>query len=236
MEGFGHSWLLLVEWSPPLLRGFLASLQIAALGYSLGLMIGLTGAFSKLYGNPVVRDLAEVYTTLIRAIPELVLLLLLYFAGPALINQLLTHFGRVPIDISGFAAGVLVIGIVQGGYSTEVIRGAIQAIPSGQFEAARAIGLSRGQILRRVTLPGMLPYGLAGLSNLWLIATKDTALLAVVGYTELTLATRQAAGATRSFFLFYSAAGFLYLLATFASWMVIRRLQARIDRGQERSA
>ena len=235
MSSLVQNWQLLMEWSPRLLQGFVASLQIAALGYSLGLLIGLCGAFAKLYGNPTVRDLATVYTTVIRAIPELVLLLLLYYAGPALLNQLLSHFGQGPLDISGFATGVLVIGMVQGGYSTEVIRGAIQAIPVGQFEAARAIGLSRLQTLRRITLPGMLPYGLPGLSNLWLIATKDTALLAVVGFTELTLATRQASGATRSFFLFYLAAGFLYLLATLVSWLGIRQLQARIDRGKERS-
>ena len=96
------------------------------------------------------------------------------------------------------------LGFVQGAYSTEVLRGAILAIPQGQIEAARAYGMSPGLLLRRITLPAMLPFAIPGLANLWLIATKDTALLAVVGFNELTLATRQAAGATKAYFTFFS--------------------------------
>ena len=105
------------------------------------------------------------------------------------------------------------LGFVQGAYSTEVLRGAILAVPQGQIEAARAYGMSPGLLLRRITLPAMLPFAIPGLANLWLIATKDTALLAVVGFSELTLETRQAAGATKAYFTFYVAAGALYLHA-----------------------
>ena len=233
METISNYADLIILWSPQILKGFVASLQIAICGYSFGLMIGFSGALTKLYAGPVARDLAELYTTIIRAIPELVLLLLFYFAGPALLNNLLVHLSLETIDVSGFTTGVFVIALVQGGYSTEVIRGAILSIPPGQFEAARAIGLSNIQTLRRVTVPGMLPYGLSGLSNLWLTATKDTALLAVVGFTELTMATRQVSRSSHSFFLFYFVAGFLYLLATFVSWLIIHYLQKRADRGLE---
>ncbi|TIU12721.1 MAG: ABC transporter permease subunit, partial [Mesorhizobium sp.] len=141
--------------------------------FGVGLVIGVGGAYGKLYGGPVVRDLLEVYTTVVRAVPELVLILLLYFAGTDLINQLLTALGHAAIDINGVVAGIGVLGVVQGAYSTEVLRGAILGIPQGQIEAARAYGMPPGLLLRRITLPAMLPFAIPGLANLWLIATKD---------------------------------------------------------------
>jgi polar amino acid transport system permease protein len=194
-------------------------------------LIGIGGAYGKLYGGPVVRDLLETYTTIVRAVPELVLILLLYFAGTDLINQLLTAFGYPPVDINGLIAGIGVLGVVQGAYSTEVLRGAILAIPQGQIEAARAFGMSPGLLLRRITLPAMLPFAIPGLANLWLIATKDTALLAVVGFSELTQTTRQAAGATKAYFTFFMAAGALYLALTLFSEIIIKRIERWSRRG-----
>ncbi len=214
-----------------LLQGLANSIQIAAGAFGLGLMIGICGAWGKLYGGPVVRDLLEVYTTVVRAVPELVLILILYFAGTDLINRLLGAFGYPPTDINGLVAGICVLGVVQGAYSTEVLRGAIQAIPQGQIEAARAFGMSPGLMLRRITLPAMLPFAIPGLANLWLIATKDTALLAIVGFTELTQTTRQAAGTTKAYFTFFMAAGVLYLALTLVSNVVIARIERRSRRG-----
>lgn len=218
-------------WGGNLLRGLIASIQIAIGGYCLGLAIGIMGACGKLYGGPVVRDLLEVYTTVVRAVPELVLILLLYYAGTDLVNQALRFAGFQPVEISGLVAGICVIGVVQGAYSTEVLRGAILSIPAGQIEAARAYGMAPLLLLRRITLPAMLPYAIPGLANLWLIATKDTALLAVVGFSELTLETRQAAGATRAYFLFFCAAGALYLTVTLISNVVIGVIERRSRRG-----
>lgn len=218
-------------WGGVLLGGLMNSLKIAFGGYALGLVLGTGGAFGKLYGGPVTKDLMEVYTTLVRAVPELVLILLLYYAGTDLLNRLSAALGYGSVDISGLAAGIFVIGVVQGAYSTEVLRGAILAVPAGQIEAARAFGMSPLMVLRRVTLPAMLPHALPGLSNLWLICTKDTALLAVVGFSELTLVTRQAAGTTKAYMLFFCAAGVLYLLLTLASTLVIRFIEARARRG-----
>jgi polar amino acid transport system permease protein len=222
-------------WGGVLLRGLLASLELAVGGYLLGLVIGIGGAFGKLYGGPILRDLLEIYTTLIRAVPELVLILLLYYAGTDAVNQLFLLIGLPAVDISGLAAGIFVIGVVQGAYSTEVLRGAIQAVPPGQIEAARAYGMSPFLALRRVTLPAMLPYAIPGLSNLWMIATKDTALLAVVGFSELALVTRQAAGSTKAYMTFYLAAGALYLLVTLFSNVVISFIERHARRGMPRT-
>ncbi|GAB4064263.1 ABC transporter permease [Ancylobacter sonchi] len=218
-------------WGGVLLAGLMNSIKIAIGGYSLGLVLGTGGAFGKLYGGPVTKDLMEVYTTVVRAVPELVLILLLYYAGTDLLNRLSAAAGYGSVDISGLVAGIFVIGVVQGAYATEVIRGAIRAVPSGQIEAARAFGMSPLLILRRVTLPAMLPHALPGLSNLWLISTKDTALLAVVGFSELTLVTRQAAGTTKAYMLFFCAAGVLYLALTLVSNLIIRFIEARARRG-----
>lgn len=218
-------------WGGVLLRGLLSTMQIAVGGYLLGLVIGLFGAVGKLNGGPLMRDLLEIYTTVVRAVPELVLILILYYAGTDFLNKILAVLDFDAVDISGLVAGIFVIGIVQGAYSTEVIRGAIKSIPPGQIEAARAYAIPPAKILRRITIPAMLPFAVPGLSNLWLIATKDTALLAVVGFSELTLVTRQAAGTTKHYMLFFLAAGALYLAVTLISRFLISILERRSRRG-----
>jgi polar amino acid transport system permease protein len=223
-------------WGGNLLRGLANSVTIAIGAFGLGLVIGICGAWGKLYGGPVMRDLFGLYTTVVRAVPELVLILMLYFAGTDLVNRLLMAFGHDPVDINGLVAGIAVLGIVQGAYSTEVLRGAILSIPQGQIEAARAYGMSPGLLLRRITLPAMLPFAIPGLANLWLIATKDTALLAIVGFSELTQTTRLAAGATKAYFTFFLAAGVLYLALTLVSNVIIGRIERRARRGQPSAA
>ena len=223
-------------WGGNLLRGAVNSLIIALGAYAMGLAIGLAGASGKLGGGPVTRDLLGVYTTVVRAVPELILILLLYYAGTDLLNQVLGLLGQRPVEISGVAAGIVVLGIVQGAYATEVLRGAMQAVPRGQIEAAQAYGMSRAQVFWRITFPAMLPMALPGMSNLWLIATKDTALLAIVGFAELTLETRQAAGSTRAYFTFFLAAGAIYLLMTLVSARFFRWIEARYRRGEAQGA
>ncbi|MDP3895246.1 MAG: ABC transporter permease [Mesorhizobium sp.] len=218
-------------WGGNLLRGLLNSVIIALGAYGFGLLIGIGGAYGKLYGGPILRDLLEVYTTIVRAVPELVLILILYFAGTDLINRLLEALGYARIDINGLVAGIWVLAVVQGAYSTEVLRGAILSIPQGQIEAARAYGMPPGLLLRRVTLPAMLPFAIPGLANLWLIATKDTALLAIVGFNELTQETRTAAGSTKAYFTFFMAAGVLYLALSLFSNVLIARIERWSRRG-----
>ncbi len=219
-------------WGGNLLSGLSLSLQIAFGAYTLGLIIGLSGALGKIYGGPILRWSLEIYTTLGRAIPELVLILLLFYAGPDLLNGLLESLGYERIDINALAAGIYVLGMVQGAYSIEVIRGAILAVPAGQVEAAKACGMSWITVHRRIIIPAMVPLALPGLANLWLIVTKDTALLAVVGLSELALTTRQAAGATKEYLMFYVAAGIIYLCVSLVSNALFRALERHYRRGQ----
>ncbi len=218
-------------WGSAMLVGLARSLTIALGAFALGLVIGIAGALGKLSGGAVARQALDLYTTVVRSVPELVLILIVYFAGADLINGILTALGQAKIDFNGAIAGIVVLGVVQGAYSTEVIRGAILSVPLGQIEAAQAFGMSSWLTLRRITLPAMLPFALPGLSNLWLIAMKDTALLAVLGFGELTQVTRQAAGTTKAYFTFFFAAGCMYLLATMVSNLLSRRLEAWATKG-----
>ncbi len=233
------STLGLLAWMPPgwgatLAAGLGKSIMIAIGAFGLGLLIGIAGAYGKLYGGPVTRDLLGIYTTIVRAVPELVLILILYFAVTSSLNNLLLAWGFERVQISGFLAGIAVLGVVQGAYATEILRGAILSVPPGQIEAARAMGMPPLTLAWRVTFPQMLAAAIPGLANLWLIATKDTALLAVVGYAELTLVTRQAASTTKAFFTFFMAAGVLYLAISIVSTLVFGRIEAWARRGQVR--
>jgi polar amino acid transport system permease protein len=231
------NYLDLLAWYPPgwgrnFFYGAISTLQISALAYGLGLIIGLFGARGKLSGGKVTKRFLEGYTTIVRSVPELLLIVILFYTGTQGINALAEAVGIGRVEINGFVAAVAVLGVVQGAYSTEVLRGAILAIPIGQIEAAKAYGMSPLLMFRRITLPAMLPYAIPGMSNLWLNATKDSALISVVGYLELTLITRQAAGETKTYFLFYSVSAGIYLLISLASLYGFGRLEAYVRRGQ----
>lgn len=218
-------------WGGNLLEGLVKTLQIAVGAYAMGILLGMLGAVGKVWGPLPVRVLLELYTGLVRAIPELILILLLYFAGNDLLNVVLQFFGYRPISINGLLAGILVLGFVQGAYATEVMRAAIVSIPAGMLTAAHAFAMTPLTMFRRIIIPGFVPRALPGMANLWLIVTKDTALLAVVGISELTLQTKQAAGSTKEYFLFYLVAGGIYLLITLISNVGFKRIERHYLRG-----
>ncbi len=224
------------DWIWPLLDGALVTLQIALAAYALGLLLGLLGATAKLSGSAILRGIAGAYTSLVRAIPELLLIILLYYAGTQGLNAALTAMGYGGrVEISGFAAAVAVLAFVQGAYMTEVLRGAIVAIPKPLTEAAASYGMSRALRFRRIVLPLALPNALAGMSNLWLILVKETALVSVVGFEELFFTAQQAAASTRLYATFYLAAAALYLAMTLGSNVIFDLIERRVRRGQARS-
>ena len=212
--------------------GAVKTVEISVFGYAFGLALGLLGAVGKLSGPPWVKSLLDGYTTIVRAVPELVLILLLYYAGTDSINGVLKSIGYSPIEVNGLVAAIFVLGFVQGAYSTEVLRAAIQSVPFGQIEAATAYGMTRFGRFRRIVLPAMLPNAIPGLANLWLNITKDSALISVVGFTELALATRQAAGVSKQYFVLYVFAQMVYLLISLVSTSLFDWLERRVRRGQ----
>ncbi|WFU11981.1 ABC transporter permease subunit (plasmid) [Rhizobium sp. CB3090] len=223
-------------WGGVLLLGAASTIAISAGAFLIGLVLGTAGALGKLSGNRPLRLLLDLYTTAIRAIPELILIVGLYYAGMDGLNRLLTAVNLPTFEMNGFAVAVAVLGFVQGAYMTEVLRGAILAIPVGQIEAAKAFGMGPMLRFRRVVLPALLPNALPGLANLWMSITKDSALVAVVGYQELALATRLAGASTKHYFIFFLASALLYLALTLASNVVFNLIERRLRRGQPKLA
>ena len=216
--------------------GALNTIQISIFGYALGCTLGLLGAVGKLSGGSWTKYFLNGYTTLFRAVPELVLILLLYYAGTDSLNVLLMAMGFDPISVNPLLAAIFVLGIVQGAYSTEVLRAAIQAVPVGQVEAAKAYGMPSLLRFRRIVLPAMLPFAIPGLANLWLNITKDSALVAVIGSTELANVTRIAAGGSKRYLVFYLLAAAIYLIISISSNQFFAWLERRVRRGQPKLA
>ncbi len=223
-------------WGGTLLVGAASTIAISAGAFLIGILLGTGGALGKLSGNRPLGLLLNVYTTAIRAIPELILIVGLYYAGMDGLNRLLAGLKLPAIEVNGFVVAVVVLGFVQGAYMTEVLRGAILAIPVGQIDAAKAFGMGPMLRFRRVILPSLLPNALPGLANLWMSVTKDSALVAVVGYQELALATRLAGASTKHYFIFFLASALLYLALTLVSNIVFNLIERHVRRGQPKLA
>lgn len=223
-------------WGGVLLTGAASTVAISAGAFLIGLVLGTGGALGKLSGTRPLRLLLQFYTTAIRAVPELILIVGLYYAGMDGLNRLLALLNLPAFELNGFAVAIAVLGFVQGAYMTEVLRGAILAIPVGQIEAAKAFGIGPGLRFRRIVLPALLPNALPGLANLWMSIMKDSALIAVVGYQELALATRLAGASTKHYFIFFMASALIYLALTLVSNAVFTLIERRVRRGQPKPA
>jgi len=223
-------------WGDELLAGTLLTLQISFCGYLIGLGLGLLGAWAKLSGNRTMFLVSETYTTLVRAVPELLLILLLYYSGSEAIARVLALIGQgEQIQVNGFAAAVATLGFVQGAYSTEVLRGAILSVPKGQMEAAKAYGMPAVLRFRRILFPLMFRYALPGLNNLWVNILKDSSLISVVGLSELVFTSKTAASGTKHYFFFYTVAGLVFMVLTTLSNVGVGVLERRVNRGVRRA-
>jgi His/Glu/Gln/Arg/opine family amino acid ABC transporter permease subunit len=223
-------------WGDELLRGAWLTLQISVCAYLVGVLLGLIGAGAKLSGSRGALWIADLYTTIVRAVPELLLIIILYYTGTSALQRLLGAIGiGETIQVSAFGAAVAALGFIMGAYMTEVFRGAILSVPKGQMEAARAFGMPPMLRFRRILLPLMIRYALPGLGNLWLIVIKDSALVSVVGLYELLFTGKQAAASTRLYFFFYSVTAVAFLVLTVLSNAGIHLLEARAARGVRRA-
>jgi arginine/ornithine transport system permease protein len=218
-----------------ILQGALLTVGVSLLALLVSIILGLLGAAAKLSGNKALVAIATTYTTVIRGIPDLVVMLLVFYGGTIGINHLLTLMGSTSnIDINPFFAGVLTIGFIYGAYMTESFRGAILSIPKGQMEAAWAFGMGRVQTFMRITAPQMVRYALPSFTNNWLVLIKATALVSLIGLKEMTYLAKQASAATRSPFAFFLFTAALFLVYTTVSLYALRKLNARFSLGAKR--
>lgn len=218
-----------------ILEGAVLTVGVSLAALVVALALGLLGAAAKLSGQPVLVGAATIYTTLIRGIPELVLMLLVFYGGTMGLIYLLESWGLpAQVNISPFTAGFLTIGFIYGAYMTETFRGAILSIPKGQMEAARAFGMGRRLTFWRITLPQMVRYALPGFTNNWLVLIKSTALVSLIGLHEMTYRAKQVSAATREPFIFLLFAAALFLIYTSLSLWVLRRVNARYSLGSKK--
>lgn len=220
LQGFGHL----------LISGTWVTVQLALASLVFGLMFGLMGAAAKLSPFRVLRFMATLYTTLVRGIPELLLVLTLYFGGSQLLMWFMGFFGYDEyIEISPFIAGVGALSIAFGAYATEVFRMAMLAIPKGQWESAYAFGMSPVQTFFRIILPQLWRLAIPGLGNLFQVLLKDTALVSVVGLNDLMRQAYVASGSTKEPFTFYMAAALIYLGLTVLATLTTQFFERRAD-------
>jgi octopine/nopaline transport system permease protein len=230
--GFGPN-----GWGLALLQATGMTLAVAVCGFLAGALIGTAVAWAKLSRSLIASGLADGYTTVLRGIPDLLVIYLFYFGGSAALGAIGSLFGAQGfIGVPAFATGALAIGIVSGAYQAEVFRGAYQTLSKGELEAARSVGMHRWLMFRRIVAPQVLRYAIPGLGNVWQLILKESALISVTGLVELLRQSQIGAGSTRRPFDFYLTAAALYLLITWVSTVLFQKAETRSMRGVRRAA
>ncbi len=217
----------LLAYAPLLARGGVTTIALAVLGFALATLLGALGAAGRIGGGRFVRWLVTAYATVVRGVPDLVMMLLIFFGGQRLANVTMGALGLAPVDVSPFVAGVLSLGFVYGAYLTETFRGAYLSVPKGQSEAAMALGLRGLRLQRLVVLPQLARMALPGYANVWQVLIKSTALVSVIGLQDLVGLADAAGKTTREPFLFFAAVLGVYLLITWATTTIFMRLERR---------
>lgn len=218
-------------WGSSLFAAALMTVAVAVAGFIIGASIGALIAWAKLAGNWPVRMFADVYTTVLRGIPDLLVIYLFYFGGSMALTALSNMAGGEGfVGVPPFVAGAVAIGVVSGAYQAEVFRGAFRVLSKGEIEAGIAAGMSRFLLFRRIIGPQVIRYALPGTGNIWQMALKESALISVTGLVELLRQAQIAAGSTRKPFEFYLIAGAIFLIITWLSQLVFGWLERRSAR------
>ena len=225
-----------------ILEGSLLSIQVALGALVVAVVLGLAGAAAKLSNHKPLVWLGTTYSTIIRGIPDLVLMLLIFYGGQIGLNIALESVGYTDyVEINPFAAGLITIGFIYGAYMTETFRGAIMAIPPGQAEAGVAYGMSSTRVFFTIVLPQMVRLALPGFTNNWLVLIKSTALVSILGLPDMPYLAKQAGAAARGEvpnapLLFMAFAAIIYLVFTTVSLVALRQLEKRYTMGVKRGA
>jgi histidine transport system permease protein len=226
--------MILDGYGPQLLAGTWSTIQLALLSLVVSFLLGLLGASAKLSRSRVLRKTGAAYTTMIRSVPDLVLMLLLFYGIQILLNGATDRLGVTQINIDPFTAGVLTLGFIYGAYFTETFRGAFLVVPRGQIEAGFAIGMTNWQMFRRVMFPQMMRYALPGIGNNWQVLVKATALVSIIGLTDIVRTAQDAGRGTLRVFFFTLVAGAIYLSITTLSHAALHLLEKRYSVGVRR--
>lgn len=222
---------MLHGYTTVILEGTLTTIYLAILSVVISVGIGLIAACSKLFGPRWTGMLASLYTTFIRGVPDLVLMLLIFYGIQSLLNQVTEWLQLGIVNIDPFAAGVLTLGFIYGAYFAETFRGAFMMVPKGQVESGLAFGLTPWQVFRLILFPQMMRHALPGIGNNWQITLKATALVSIIGLADVVHATQAAGKATYQFLTFSLLAAAIYLTLTTVSNILLRFLERRYSTG-----
>ncbi len=219
-------------WGDELFLSFLMTIAVSLAAFLVGIVLSIIFTPLKFSKIKFLKFISNFYTTVIRGVPELLVIYLFFFGGSGAVMFVASIFGyNEYIEINAFVTGSLAIGMISGAYSTEVFRGAIQSIDQGQFEACKVLGLKKKIYFLNVILPQMLRLAIPNLSNVWQLTLKDTALISVTGLVEIMRQSYIAAGSTRDPLFFYSFAALLYLILTFISMKFINKIEKKYNKG-----
>ena len=219
-------------WGDELFYATLMTIAVSITAMLIGFLFSIIFTPLKLSNNKILNFIANSYTTIIRGVPELLVIYIFFFGGSGAIMYVASIFGYFEyIEINAFITGSVAIGIISGAYSTEVFRGAIKSVDKGQFEACKVLGFKKHVYFLKVIMPQMLRLAIPNLSNVWQITLKDTSLISVTGLVEIMRQSYIAAGSTRDPLFFYSFAAVLYLMITYLSMKLINRLEVKYSRG-----
>ncbi|VWD34729.1 ABC transporter permease [Burkholderia lata] len=231
MLGFGTE-----GWGSVLLLAALMTIALTLAALAVGAVIGAGIAAAKLSRYRSARLLGDLYTTVFRGVPELLVIYLFYFGGSTLVTAVGQWFGAEGfIGVPPFVIGALAVGMISGAYQAEVYRAAVLAVSKGELEAARSIGMPSSMVLRRILIPQVLRFALPGIGNVWQLSLKDSALISVTGLAELLRTSQIAANSTHQYFVFFVAGGALYLVMTGLSNRVFNRAEAIVGRSFRRN-
>ncbi len=219
-------------YGPSILQGTILTIELCLVSLLIAMFLGIITALAKLSRVKPLNWIANAYTTIIRGIPDLVLMLLIFYGGQVFVNQIATMFGHDDyIDINAFTAGVSTIGFIFGSYMAETFRGAILAVPEGQLEAGRAYGMSGFQVFVRILMPQMVRHAIPGFGNNWLVLMKTTALVSIIGLKDMVRMAGLAGGATQLPFTFYTVVAVIYLFLTSLSILALNWLNDKYSAG-----
>ncbi|WP_118185119.1 ABC transporter permease [Paraburkholderia phosphatilytica] len=231
MFGFGPD-----GWGSALLLGALMTVVLTIAALAVGAVFGALVAAAKLSRLRILRVIGDLYTTVFRGVPELLVIYLFYFGGSTLVSTIGQWFGADGfIGVPPFLIGALAVGMISGSYQAEVYRAAVLAVSRGELEAARAIGMSTFVAARRILLPQVIRFALPGIGNVWQMSLKDSALISVTGLAELMRTSQVAAGSTHQYFGFFIAGGVLYLVMTGISNRIFGKAEAVVGRSFKRN-
>lgn len=231
LMGFGPK-----GWGLLMVRATLMTIAVSATAFALGSVLGALIAWARLEGHRLLQIAADAYTTVLRGIPDLLVIYLLYFGGSQALTAVANFMGvKGFVGVNAFAAGAIAVGIISGAYQGEIFRGAFGAIARGELEAARSVGMPRLVMFRRIIAPQALRFAIPGLSNVWQLALKESGLISVVGLTEILRQAQVGAGSTRQPFEFFITAALLYLMLSTISGWGFQRAETAAMRGVRRA-